>query len=241
MLSTLARSRPASEMASLLLLLLLPLLPLLCAVLLRNLRPLAALRLTWSALSVREPPQPMCLLVLGGSKRRELLAASAMDVSIVLLSSGSTTAEDVVSTFDPERAARTTVIVDRTATDTVTNFTSVVHALNAAGVRSIAVGTARAHMPRALAIGRVVLGAQGIHIVPLPVDAGEALNESWLRVLRDAVRALLWVLCGLHFGGFVGRLVHPYRFLDSTSWLAKRRYRDHQLVLELRSAMGADR
>jgi len=206
-----------------------------------NLRPMAALRLAWSALSGHEPPQPTCLLVLGGSKRRELLAASAIEVPVVLLSSGSATADDVLGQFGPARAARTAVIVDRTATDTVTNFTSVVHALNAVGVRSIAVGTARAHMRRALAIGRVVLGAQGIHIVALPVDAGEALDESWLRVLRDAVRAMLWVLCGLHFGGFVGRLVHPSRFLDSSSWLAVRRNRDQRLALELQSAIDADR
>ena len=47
---------------------------------------MAALRLAWSALSGHEPPQPTCLLVLGGSKRRELLAASAIEVPVVLLS-----------------------------------------------------------------------------------------------------------------------------------------------------------
>jgi hypothetical protein len=50
-------------------------------------------------------------------------------------------------------------------------------------------------MPRALAIATFVLGSQGIAFTPVSVPSDQPA-ESWLRILRDSARALLWVVTG---------------------------------------------
>ena len=205
-----------------------------------NFCPSALLQLVVDRLSGRIPT-PTCCLVLGGDRRRELLAAQRCDAKVLLLSSGCASEAELREALSPARAALTSVIVDRAATDTVTNFTTIVDKLRASGVRSVAVATAVPHMQRAGTIGTIVLGAQGIHTVPWPVDAGERLHESWLRTMRDGLRALLWVLCGLHLGGLVGRIVHPSRFADTSAWLAERRRAaagEDPLLVELRAALN---
>ena len=204
-----------------------------------NLCPTSAARLALSYLRGEVAPPPECLLVLGGDMRRELLAASTWPVPVVLLSSGAASAADVCGALGPARAARTIVLEDRTAVDTVSNFTSCAAVLRLAGARSVAVATARAHMPRAVAIGALVLGSQGIWLVPCRVDTDERLQERWWRTARDALRAALWVLCGLDLAHLIGRLVHPSRFRDSSSWLAKRRCSEEEtLGAALRAALS---
>jgi hypothetical protein len=102
--------------------------------------------------------------------------------------------------------------VDRSACDTLTNFTSLVPFLSANRVSRVVLCTDSEHMRRALAVGKVVLGSCGIaieHTVPLKGCPGAA-RESWLRVLRDVLRALFWVCTGIE-GSFVTKLIHPSR------------------------------
>ena len=117
--------------------------------------------------SKRTPPQ--CVLVLGGCKERELAAAAMFgrmfgaaavpSARMLLLSSGVASLAELQAAAAP--AAAHTVVVDRSAVDTVTNFTTVARSLAAAGVTSVACATAREHCWRALAVGTLALGAEG--------------------------------------------------------------------------------
>ena len=111
--------------------------------------------------SKRTPPQ--CVLVLGGCKERELAAArlfGAMpSARMLLLSSGVASLAELQAAAAP--AAAHTVVVDFSAVDTVTNFTTVARSLAAAGVTSVHCATAREHCWRALAVGTLALGAEG--------------------------------------------------------------------------------
>ena len=166
------------------------------------------------AVSGRTAPQ--CVLVLGGCKRRELAAArmysTLPSARMLLLSSGEAELEEMQAAAAP--AAAHSVIVDRSAVDTVTNFTTVARALAAAGVTSVACATAREHLPRALAVGTLALGAEGLEATALPVDSAEALREGWARTLRDVARTLLWLVSGVH-GASLNQCVHPERVADA--------------------------
>ena len=126
--------------------------------------PLALVRLARVLLRARPEP-PQCVLVLGGCKERELEAARMFGAAAVpsarmlLLSSGAASLSELQAAAAP--AAAHTVLVDRRAVDTVTNFTTVARSLAAAGVTSVACATAREHCWRALAVGTLVLGAEG--------------------------------------------------------------------------------
>jgi len=126
--------------------------------------PLALARLARVLLRARHEP-PQCVLVLGGCKERELAAARMFGAAAVpsarmlLISSGAASLSELQAAAAP--AAAHTVLVDRRAVDTVTNFTTVARSLAAAGVTSVACATARKHCWRALAVGTLVLGAEG--------------------------------------------------------------------------------
>jgi hypothetical protein len=124
--------------------------------------------------------------------------------------------------------AATRLVVDESATDTVTNFTTSVAPLRRAGACHVAVLTSASHARRSAAVAVVALGACGIaaSVVPLSeAGAGSAPRpESAARVARDVLRAALWALTGVH-GGALGRLLHPERFnhLDAAAAAARRR------------------
>ncbi|NJK52377.1 MAG: YdcF family protein, partial [Leptolyngbyaceae cyanobacterium SU_3_3] len=84
---------------------------------------------------------------------------------------------------------------DQRATDTVTNFTTVVSDLKRRGVQHVYIVTSDYHMPRAEAIATVVLGSQGITFTAIKVS-GEHRQESKLRVLRDVGRSAVWLMTG---------------------------------------------
>jgi uncharacterized SAM-binding protein YcdF (DUF218 family) len=83
------------------------------------------------------------------------------------------------------------------ALDTLTNFTCIAGELKTKGYRHLYVITSAHHMPRALTIGRIVLGRHGIAVTPLPVATNRGSRESPARTLRDALRAILWGITGI--------------------------------------------
>lgn len=85
--------------------------------------------------------------------------------------------------------------LDYQASDTVTNFTSLVDELQAQGIDSVYLITSDDHMRRARVIGEIVFGSRGIVLKPIPVPS-ERNPEPIEKSLRDGARALLWLVTG---------------------------------------------
>ena len=172
------------------------------------------------------------ILVLGGDRHRELTAVhlfhkqeiiSALALphqhdegrihidysrTSLILSSGAIGPDDLPPSLPPSLR----ILFDRRAVCTLTNFTSLSPSFQAQGVRRVLVLTSSFHLRRALAVGRVVLGAGGMDVRGLGIEGGgeEGGEEGWLRRGRDYVRAWVWVVLGWERRGVVS-WVHPTR------------------------------
>ena len=82
------------------------------------------------------------------------------------------------------------------ATDTVTDFTCTLPHLQAAQVRHVYLITDDYHMPRAKAIAYWILGSRGIVFTPYETSCRCSIKESRLRILRDQLRSILWLVSG---------------------------------------------
>ncbi|NEO98497.1 MAG: YdcF family protein [Symploca sp. SIO2E9] len=161
-----------------------------------------ALRL---AIAHYQAPHPQAILTLGGGIDREKFTAKFAQTHPSL--------EIWVSTgIDPKTAKiifQTAAIpnrrlhLDRRAVDTVTNFTSLVADFKSRNIKHLYLITSGFHMPRAKAIAIIVLGSQGITFTPVSVPSKE-VTESWLRILRDIGRSLIWI-----FTGHTGASLNP--------------------------------
>jgi uncharacterized SAM-binding protein YcdF (DUF218 family) len=155
------------------------------------------------------------ILALGGCVLRELeaahLATHFAPPLHLYISSG-----DLPAEHNALALLKNHITIDRTAVDTLTNFTSLYGQLIARGTRHVTVVTSRHHMPRALAIARIVLGDAGIYVKEhVAVNSNYPSDpEPLWRVVRDVARAWLWVITGLD-GRAVALYVHPYRNPDS--------------------------
>ena len=156
------------------------------------------------------------LLILGGSRTRELACASSFSgEGFLLLSSGAATQTELAcaSGINIQR-----VCLDGRAVCTVTNFTSIVDDLERHSCRSLAIATSPSHRRRAFLVSCIVLGSRGIQIHSKccsgnndrNADGTIAVRESNLRVCRDVARSLLWLFVGWD-GGNVARFWYPER------------------------------
>jgi uncharacterized SAM-binding protein YcdF (DUF218 family) len=148
------------------------------------------------ALAQQQAPDPSVILILGGSSDRETFAAQLahhqpnLDIWV---SSGSPYA---VRIFREAGIPNSRLHFDCRATDTVTNFTTVVSDFKRRGIQHVYVLTSDFHMARASAIATVVFGSQGIAFTPISVPNLQPRTESRLRILRDVGRSLVWVASG---------------------------------------------
>lgn len=150
------------------------------------------------AIAVHQSPQPETILVLGGGTGREEAAAQLAKYYpklTVWVSSGDGTPQAVYAIFRATGVAAERVHPDYRATDTVTNFTTLVPEFKQRQIRHLLLVTSDFHMPRARAIATVVLGSQGIAFTPVAVPS-ERQPESMLRIVRDIGRSLLWIATG---------------------------------------------
>lgn len=140
---------------------------------------------------------PEAVLVLGGSVEREAFAAQFAkeypDLP-VWISSGSNP-EYAEWVFSEAGIGTERLHLDYQATDTVTNFTTLVDSFKARGIRSVYLITSDYHMRRAKVIGEIVFGSQGISFKPVAVPS-QYSPEPWSKVFRDAVRSVTWVVTG---------------------------------------------
>jgi len=133
--------------------------------------------------------------------------------------------------------------IDKRAIDTITNYTSLVNDFlqykfvssnssnstpsssslsetprSLTGIRHAYIITSHYHLRRAMAVGWIIFGmGAGIALTPLPAPTiadNTPHSESFFRLLRDCIRAMLWVMIGID-GQFVSRIVHPRRYARS--------------------------
>lgn len=168
------------------------------------------------AIAAHQAPQPEVVLVLGGGTGREESAAQLAQYYPHLdiwVSSGDGTAQAVYATFQAVGVGAERVHPDYRATDTVTNFTTLVPEFKRRRIQHLFLVTSDFHMPRARAIATVVLGSQGIAFTPVAVPSNR-LAETKLRIMRDVGRSLLWVLTG-RTGASLGQCTGPAAFLKT--------------------------
>lgn len=158
-------------------------------------------------------PQPQAILMLGGGIEREMFTAKFAQQHPNLplwISTGSLITEKIFAkaNIDSQR-----VHYDNRATDTITNFTTIVQRLQNHEIRHVYLITSDYHMPRSRAIGTIVLGSRGIIFTPVEVPSQKE-SEATIRIIRDVGRAFLWV-----FTGWTGARFNPR--LSSSNGIAE--------------------
>eukprot|EP00405_Crypthecodinium_cohnii_P015687 CAMPEP_0206462294 /NCGR_PEP_ID=MMETSP0324_2-20121206/25901_1 /ASSEMBLY_ACC=CAM_ASM_000836 /TAXON_ID=2866 /ORGANISM="Crypthecodinium cohnii, Strain Seligo" /LENGTH=227 /DNA_ID=CAMNT_0053934439 /DNA_START=47 /DNA_END=731 /DNA_ORIENTATION=+ len=139
------------------------------------------------------------IFVLGGEPERDLyavrLAESHPSEDVYVSSPGSTAPQRLRPI---EEAGR--LHLDWRAVDTVTNFSTMYDELLQASISKVLLVTSPYHMPRAEAVGSIMLGAANIEIETKPVPGGlEVPVESQLKIWRDCARAWVWRYTGMDF------------------------------------------
>mgnify|MGYP001788432467 FL=1 len=149
--------------------------------------------------ALREFPVPQAILVLEGDTNRVKFAAefaqSVADVPIWV--SGNPGNEQLNrSIFQQAGIKPQRVHFEFCASDTVTHFTCNARDFSRANTHHVYLLTSDRHMPRAKAIATVVFGAYGIAVTPVSVPTDGVPSESVLRILRDSLRSVLWIVTG---------------------------------------------
>ena len=148
------------------------------------------------AIAVHHDPIPQAIFVLGGDRDRMKFAAqfwqSHSDLDIWISDVAAYEAEDR-QVFRRASIPERQVKFDGRATDTVTNFTSLVDVFLRQRLQHLYLVTSDYHMRRANTIAAIVLGSQGIAVTTVSVPAKNPKSESLLRVLRDGGRSIVWM------------------------------------------------
>ncbi|NET31571.1 MAG: YdcF family protein [Cyanothece sp. SIO1E1] len=147
------------------------------------------------AIAHYQAPNPQAILTLGGGIDREIFTAEFAQAHPTLeiwVSSGADS-ERALSAFRDAGISAQRVHLDRRATDTVTNFTSLVADFKRLKIQHLYLITSDFHIPRAKAIATLVLGSRGIAFTPVSAPS-KRLPESRWRILRDIIRSLVWIM-----------------------------------------------
>lgn len=151
-------------------------------------------------------PRPSLLLVLGGHFLREIAAVNYFlhhrhlfsDDASILVSSGALSRNELLNRTQVDPSL---LQVHTRAVDTVTNFTTVIDQLST--TQLIAVATSRSHYRRAMWIASIVLGASGVHFIPIELPPSDEPPENLWRSARDIARCIIWVGTGIDGRHFV--------------------------------------
>lgn len=142
-------------------------------------------------------PQPQGILILGGSHARESFSAQFAHLYPTIpiwLSSGP---DDAIShqIFLNNNISLDRVYFDNRATDTVSNFTTLVDDFKRKKIKHLYIVTSDYHISRASAIATIVLGSKGIAFSPVGVPENRE-PEPTFKTIRDTFRAIVWVITG---------------------------------------------
>ncbi len=148
------------------------------------------------AIARYQQPLPQAILTLGGDPAREEFTAEFAQSHPNLpiwVSTGSeiTRAREIFHEAGIDNNRQ--IYLDRRATDTVTNFTTLVADFNKQHIQHIYLITSDFHLPRAKAIALMVLGSQGITWTPVALKTNIS-PESKLKILRDVGRSFIWII-----------------------------------------------
>ncbi len=151
------------------------------------------------AIAFYQAPVPQAIFVLGGEPDRMEFAGKFWQSHSHLniwVSDYSSNEEPNRRIFQQSGVPSERLRFDGRATDTVTNFTSLVGDFEERGLQHIYLITSDYHMRRSRAIATIVLGSRGIAVTPVAVPSTEQKSESLVRVLRDCGRSVLWIVSG---------------------------------------------
>ncbi|MFM7449805.1 MAG: YdcF family protein [Leptolyngbyaceae cyanobacterium] len=151
--------------------------------------------------------EPDAILVLGGTTGREEFAAkfAQTHLELPIWVSGGSNPEYTEAVFFDAGINRNRLHIDRSAVDTLTNFTSLVDEFKRQDIRQVYLITSDYHMRRAQVIGEIIFGSRGILLKPVEVRTQyepEPLSKS----LRDGARAVFWLATGRTGSTLVRRL-----------------------------------
>ena len=147
--------------------------------------------------------QPQAIFVLGGEEEREIFAAkfaAAHPHLPVWISSGAPPSY-TKRVFHKVGIDANNLHLDYRASDTVTNFTTMVDRFESKGITSVYLVTSDDHLQRARTIGEIVFGSRGIKVKPLTFVSGRP-SEPIQKTVRDGVRSLVWLATG--YSGSLG-------------------------------------
>ena len=144
--------------------------------------------------------QPQAILVLGGDPKRDVLAAklAKQNPHLIIWVSSRSKNENSSQIFSHAGISPQRYFLDHRATDTVTNFTTLVADFQQHQIKHLYLVTSDYHMPRAKAIATIILGSRGIAVTPVTLvitrkrDRGESIGK----MLRDIVRSMIWIFSG---------------------------------------------
>lgn len=151
------------------------------------------------AVAFHQAPTPQAIFVLGGDYERTKFAGefwrsrSNLDIWVSDFPQYLDKHSQILQQFGvPSQNLHS----DGRATDTVTNFTTLVDDFLDNDLQHIYLITSDYHMRRSRAIATIVLGSHGIVVTPVKVLTRGNRSESVLRVLRDCGRSVIWIFTG---------------------------------------------
>lgn len=150
------------------------------------------------AQAFEKAPSPQAVLTLGGGTGREEAAAKLgahYPNMNIWVSSGSLLPHEAHNLFQEFGVSQSRLRLDYRASDTVTNFTTLVDDFERLNIRHVYIVTSDFHMPRAKAIASIVLGSRGIAFTAVSIPSDRPQEPS-LKILRDSSRSLFWILTG---------------------------------------------
>ncbi len=175
------------------------------------------------------------LLVLGGSIRREIHVAERLSDypdTRVLISNGSP-APCVWLLFQRDRVPMERVWLERCASNTFGNFYFCAPILADWQSRHVRLITSETHLPRALWLAQIHLGARGIWVdLEVAEEIGVPGNwETWWKTALDVTRSLVWALVGQVWPVECDR-VQPLAEVDLQAWRERGFKCEHQAGLD---------
>jgi uncharacterized SAM-binding protein YcdF (DUF218 family) len=148
-------------------------------------------------IATQKAPTPQAIFILGGDWKREEMAAKLAKYypNLHIWVSTGEIPETTQKIFREAGIQENRLHLDFQASDTVTNFTTLVPIFKAQNINHVYLMTSDFHMPRAEAIATLILGSKGITFTPVTAPSDRP-KEQKRRIWRDIGRSVLWIYTG---------------------------------------------